>query len=203
MKKLWAGIFLSLGLLLVLVGVSSHLYQRESIKLNDKIASNDWRGVLDYTADLRAKPWFWSLKMIPNLNGDLLMKEGWALYKIGDREGAVKKFREAAALPGNQQRTKARFNAATINLSPETVEQTILDYEEVLSREPGYIAVQKNLEILQMIKEEERGDLKESNKDSDSNDEKEKQKKRSRTKDKLEYRDSDSDGDQSSSRFRY
>lgn len=201
MRKTWAGIFLTLGFLLVLVGVSSYLYQEESVKFNGKIVSGDWREVLDYAANLRAKPWFWTLKVIPNLNGDLLMKEGWSLYKIGDREGAVKKFREAAELSGNRERAWARFNAATIDLTLETVEQAILDYEKVLSHDPGHIAAQKNLEILQMIKEE-RVDLNEGDKDSDGDEEK--QKKRSRTKDKLEYRDGDGDGDNKSSpTFRY
>ncbi len=202
MRKAWAGIFLAAGLLLILVGVSSYLYREESVKFNDKTISGDYRGVLDYAANLRAKPWFWTLNLIPNLNSDLLMKEGWALYKIGDREGAVKKFREAAELPGNRERARARFNAATINLSPETVEQAILDYEGALNQDPGYVAAQKNLEILQMIKEEERGDLDQGDKDSNDGDEKEKQKKRSRTKDKLEYRDSDKNN-MSSPMFRY
>ena len=67
MKKTWAGIFLAAGLLLILTGVSSYLYQEESVKFNGKIIFGDWRGVLDYSANLRAKPWFWTLKIIPSL----------------------------------------------------------------------------------------------------------------------------------------
>lgn len=189
MRKVGIGILLTFGVLLIVVGLTSYLYLKEEAKLNNKIASGDYRGVLDYTAELRVKPWFFALAMIPNLKGDLLFKEAWSLYKIGDREQSVKKFREAADLAGNPYRDDALFNATTVDLSPETVERAIVSYEEVLASNPGHFSAQRNLEILKQIKDEEFGDSKNSDSDDKTKDG---NRKRSRTRDKLEYRDSDS-----------
>lgn len=190
MRKIFIGTLLAAGFLLVIIGSASYLYLGEEAKLNNKISSGDYRGVIDYTAELRVKPWFFALAAIPELKGDLLFKEAWSLYKIGDREQSVKKFREATDLKGNSYRNDSLFNAATIDLSPETVERAIASYEEVLANNPAHFSAQRNLEILKKIKEEESGD----SKDGDADDKDSGQKKRSRTKDNLEYRDSDSTG---------
>ena len=198
MRKVFAGVLLMIGFLLIIIGTTSYLYLEEKAKLSDKIVSGDYDGVLEYIAALRTKPWFFALEAIPNLNGDLLMKEGWSLYKTGDRDGSSKKFRDAAKISSHYQ-GNALFNAATIDLSPETFESVITDYEKVLAIDSVNTFAQRNLEILRRIKEEQT-DLRggDSNKDSED-----KSKNRSRTKEKLEYRDSDSENKSSSSSIRY
>ena len=198
MRKIFAAVLLTAGFLLVTIGTVSYLYFEENAKLNDKITEGNYSGVLDYTAALRAKPWFFALKVFPSLYGNFLMKEGWSLYKVGDFEGSLKKFHEVLKINGNPYQSSALFNAATINLSPETVESAVADYQKVLAREEGNIPAQRNLEILNKMKEEQ-GGLRGGTTNADGED---KGKNRSRTKDKFEYRDSDSK-DGSSSVLRY
>lgn len=199
MRRAGGTVLVVLGICTLLIGVGGHIFYGQIDDINAKIIGNDWIGALADINQLRSQMWFRAAELLPEISEDLAMKESWALYKSGDRERAAKIFRKLASSRGHGD--SALFNAATIELSPETFERAIHDYEEVLEKSPGHLRAQKNLEILRQIEREQREDADKDGKDKKADNDA--SKKRSRTKDKLEYRDGGSDSGSNSSTFRY
>lgn len=209
MRRLIGAFIIFVGLVAMLAGVGWHRFSIEETAINKMLASNDYSGALEAIAKLRAEPLFQAAGLLPGLNENLSVKEGWALYKVGDKERSAKVFRELAESSNAKRGAGAIFNAATLDLSPETFDRAIRDYEEVLKKNPNHLSAQKNLEILRQIEQEERkgsgddGSDQGSSSGSTEGDAEKDKKKRSRTKDKLEYRDGGSGSSDSSPNLRY
>ena len=198
-----------LGLLLIAVGSGWYVFSSDLAKLNAKVAAGDYAAALAHIRALRTSPWFNAVELLPGLADDIGMKEAYSLYRSGDREAAAKIFRALEDSFNSSLGADALFNATTMDISPETFERAIRDYEEVLKKNPGHLFAQRNLEILRQIEREEREamgqDGDKEGKDQDGKGDKDSdKKKRSRTKDKLEYRDGtggESPGDSKSIRY--
>lgn len=196
MKRVFGALLLFAGLLAILAGVGWHIFSSDREAITKKMVSGDYTGALDAIYALRANTLFQAARLLPGVQEELGVSEAWALYRMGDKERAAKIFRQLADSRNAELGASVLFNAATIELAPESFDRAIRDYEEVLKKTPGHISAQRNLEILRQIEEEQRkdrGDSKDS-KDGSGQDSKageEDKQKSSRTKDKLEYRDSE------------
>lgn len=209
MKRLIGAFIVFAGLIAVLTGVGWHRFSAEEQAINKMLVSGDYSGALEAIAKFRSEPLFQAVELLPGVSENLSVREGWALYKVGDKERSAKVFRELAESSNDKRGAGAIFNAATLDLSPETFDRAVRDYEEALKKNPNHLSAQKNLEILRQIEQEERkgsaddqGDKGSPDGSTEGDAENDKQ-KRSRTKDKLEYRDGGSGSSDSSPTLRY
>lgn len=205
MRRAFGALCVIAGFIALLFGAGWHVFSGEILRIDKEFSGGDWSGTVVSIERLRARPWFPAVRIFPGIADDLGMKEAYARYRFGDRAAAAKAFRELAH--SQKHGPSALFNAATIELSPETFEGVIRDYEEALGKNPGHMKAQKNLEILRQIEREQQEAMGDSDKDKDGKgdgkEDQAKKKKRSRTRDKIEYRDGDSDSSGASPTLRY
>lgn len=205
MRRALGALCVIAGFIFLLFGAGWHVFSGEILRIDKEFLRGDWSVTVASIERLRARPWFSAVRIFPGIADDLGMKEAYARYRFGDRSGAAKAFREFAH--SQKHGSSALFNAATIDLSPETFEGAIRDYEEVLEKNPVHTKAQKNLEILRQIEREQQEAMGDGDKDKDGKgdgkEDRAKKKKRSRTKDKLEYRNGDSESSGASPSLRY
>ncbi|MBI2639980.1 MAG: hypothetical protein HYW90_03795 [Candidatus Sungbacteria bacterium] len=209
MRRVLGVLFILAALLAVLAGVGWRTFSRNQEAVRNKVIVGDYSGALENIAILRAALVYQAARFLPGVEDEITATEAWAFYKLGDRGRSTKLFRELAGR-NTELGAVSLFNAATLELAPESFEKAIRDYEKVLKSFPSNLSAQRNLEILRQIEEEERkaagsdGGREKDGSSGDGDKDKNGRKQRSRTRDKLEYRDGgDSDGQGGSSTFRY
>lgn len=208
MRRVFGVLLILAALLAVLAGIGWRTFSRNQEVLRNKILVGDYGGALENITAFRSTPVYQAVRFLPGVEDETIAAEAWAFYRLGDRERSAKLFRGLAGR-NTELGALALFNAATLELAPESFEKAIRDYEKVLKSLPNNLSAQRNLEILRQIEEEERkaagsdGDRERDGSSSDG-DANKKGRKGSRTRDKLEYRDGgDADGKSGSSTFRY